>query len=343
MLTCYTIAMERKGDRQLERTQSSDHYRSDEVGRVLLRNIPTATVTQAARDVLARVSQQKDWDSVDYVYVVTKRGKLRGVLSIKELLRTAPTTRMKLYVREVFSVHPHTKLHTAAQKALHANVKSLPVIDDDGVFLGAIGSDEILSALDHLTSRQFLMTAGVHSSERILDVFHAHVSQLVTWRLPWLLAGVFGGLFLTTIVDGFEHSLETVTHLAVFIPVMVYIGAAVGNQAQVLFLRGLALSPGKTDGYLVKEFLVDVVIAVLVAPIFGIFAQLITRSIDVSMVITVSLFLIIATAGLIAVFTAMLFRRFTKDPALGGGPMTTVIQDALSLLIYLSVATVMLF
>jgi magnesium transporter len=165
---------------------------------------------------------------------------------------------------------------------------------------------------------------------------------LIEWRTPWLIAGLFGGMLATSIVSAFDHHLEEVLALAFFIPVMVYMGDAVGHQTQTLFIRGIALEHVKLNEYLRREVLVDAVIGLLAASILMVFAWVFTSSLIVTWVVGISLFLNILKAGVVAIMLPVALMKLKRDPAIGGGPFTTIVQDLLSLLIYFAVASVII-
>lgn len=310
----------------------------------MLTRIPTAKLGETVEDVRARILDPKaTWDTVSYVYVLDERKHLEGVLSIKELLRAKPETLMKKFDRKTLvTVHAHAHASTVANRAVHHGLKAIPIVDDDRVFLGVVGTDAILDTLEREHSKHILSFSGVKTNVSFLDVVSARTWKLIQWRTPWLIAGLFGGMVATSLVAAFSVKLEETISLAFFIPVIVYMGAAVGNQTQTIFIRSLVVEKFDTKTYILKEIVVDLAMGLFAAIAIYVFAFLFTRSMDVAMVVSGALFVVMATAGVIGVAIPLVLLRLRLDPSVGGGPFTTIIQDLLSLLIYFGVATAFL-
>jgi magnesium transporter len=160
-------------------------------------------------------------------------------------------------------------------------------------------------------------------------------------RIPWLLFGLAGAFLAADIVGAFERQLRTNVILAFFIPGIVYLADAVGTQTEALVIRGLSV--GVAIGRVVRReiftgLLVGLALAVVFLPLGW------WRWGDAALATAVSLSILAAcaTASFVALSLPWLFNRTGIDPAFGSGPLATVIQDLLSVIIYLGIATVML-
>lgn len=174
------------------------------------------------------------------------------------------------------------------------------------------------------------------------DIFRTRLSKLIERRTPWLILGLFGGMLATWIVSNFEKELSQTVALAFFIPVMVYMGDAVGTQTQMLFIRELDLGRRfNLFSYLKREFPVDLVMGLICSLLIFFFALLIFSSQLIALVMAVALFVIMATAGIINVFISWALISIHRDPAIGAGPLATIIQDIISLLIYFFLVTIL--
>lgn len=330
--------------RQIESQRPESHFRPHTATRHLLARIPTAELTETVATVRERLEKNaRSWDSMNYVYVLDAKRRLKGVASIREVLQTNKRKKMEVFKKKELAVlYPHSELRIAAARALKHNIKSVPVVEKTGEFLGVIGSDDILRTLEEEHVRDLLSAAGLSSRTTFTDVFKVKTVQLIEWRTPWLIIGLVGGMIATTLVDVFSRELEELIALAFFIPVMVYMGSAIGTQAQMLFVRGLSYQQINIRRYAMRELSVDVVIGMIVAIILAGFALLLTHSPTLALIISLSIFFIMSTAGMIAIFVSLLLFKLKKDPAFGGGPFTTIIQDLVSLTIYFLVATAIL-
>jgi magnesium transporter len=157
-------------------------------------------------------------------------------------------------------------------------------------------------------------------------------------RLPWLLLGLGGAVAAAGIVSGFEQQLERHVLLAFFVPGIVYMADAVGTQTEALVIRGLSVGVDVrtfVGRELLTGLLVGIVLALTFLPIgIGVWG-------DVRIAATVALALLAAcsTATVVAMALPWLLHRSGRDPAFGSGPLATVVQDLLSLLVYFWIAS----
>lgn len=319
-------------------------FKEDQVGSHILTNVPVATLTETVGDVRRRVfGRPKIWESVDYVYVLDAHQKLKGIASIKELLASPVSKKMSSFrKRLIASVRPHSSISIAVARAIKHNVKTVPVVDEEEHFLGMLAPDHIMEALERMHVRELFFKAGMNPTRKFSEIFEAKIGQVFRWRFPWLFSGLIGGVLLTAIMGSFHESLEEVVELAFFVPMMVYMADALGTQTQTIYIRGIAFGAINTATYLWREICIDLVIGFVSALMIGGFAMFLTGSTLITATVALAMFLVVSTAGTVAVTLAVLFKRFTRDPALGGGPLTTVIQDSLTIIIYFAVATIAL-
>lgn len=186
------------------------------------------------------------------------------------------------------------------------------------------------------------MKISHHDSLMKAELVTARFSDLLKIRFPWLVLGFVGAFIASFIVSRFELSLKENVALAFFIPVIAYMSDAVGTQTETILIRALTDLKFNLYDYIFREFLLGSVIGLILGLIAGLFAFLISNSPGIGFVVALSLFISMTIATLLACLTPLLLRRFGKDPAVASGPFTTAIQDSVSLLIYFSVAVLIL-
>lgn len=160
-------------------------------------------------------------------------------------------------------------------------------------------------------------------------------------RVPWLLVGLLGAVLTADIVAAFEQQLQANVMLAFFIPGIVYLADAVGTQTEALVIRGLSV--GVPIGRVVRsEILTGLLVGLALALVF--FPLGWWRWSDPNMVVAVALAILAAcaTASAVALTLPWFLSRVGIDPAFGSGPLATVIQDLLSVIIYLLISTAMI-
>jgi magnesium transporter len=211
-------------------------------------------------------------------------------------------------------------------------------------FLGIIPSDQIHKILYEEHKEDMLKSVGIITySTAIDDSLDSSVVQAFIRRVPWIMLGTLGGLLLAGIIGVFENTLKDNLVLAAFIPLVVYVSAAVGAQTQILFIRDLALN-GKMSilSYALKQmfttFLIAVTSGIFITVIVAVFWQTYYLGLIIGLAATAS----IIFSVLIAMLVPYLLNTYKQDPANGSGPFATIIQDAASVVIYFAIASFLL-
>lgn len=165
---------------------------------------------------------------------------------------------------------------------------------------------------------------------------------MIEHRLPWLVVGLLGGIVATILSAHFEDLIAKNIQLAFFIPIIVYMADALGTQTQTVYVRNMGKRRIIFKKYIFKELLLGLLLGLLFGAIIGLVSYLWFGVFDTSLTIGLAMFTTMATAPVLALIIPELIRKEHKDPAVGSGPFTTVLQDLLSLLIYFSIATVII-
>jgi len=139
----------------------------------------------------------------------------------------------------------------------------------------------------------------------------------------------------------FEHTLTKELSLAFFIPVIVYMNAAVGNQTQTIFVRYSSIEKISFKKSFWYEFRASIIVAAVLSFTIFIFA-LFWFGMTVANIVAISMFTGVVSSVMIGTLIPWVFEKLRKDPAIGSGPFTTIIQDLLSILIYFSIASALL-
>jgi magnesium transporter len=312
-------------------------YHAKSAIHLLVPNVPTAspheTIAQVEEKILANVKQ---YYSISYIYVVNHMNHLVGVLSIKDVYRLPKSKILQdVMITPVISVKPHAHRQTVCNLALQHKIKSIPVVDQDDKFLGVIPSDVILKvAYDELTE-DILFGEGIQAKEyNSVATMTNSPFKLLAKRLPWLVAGLFGGLLAAFIVHSYEELLAQEALLVGFLPLIVYISDAVGSQSETIFIRSLAIDNKiKVLSYLFKEIRIGALIAGSLAALL-VLVMALTGKMFLGVVVGASLFFTVIASICIAVMIPWLLISLKKDPAIGSGPFATILCDIISIMIY---------
>lgn len=304
--------------------------------------VPTCHSEETAGSVLMYIqSTISSLASVDYIYVLEKK-RLIGVFSIHELF-SAPTNKhvSAFMVTKVAFAHVHTDRAHIAQIALAQSIKAVPVLDESENFVGVVSADNVFQILnDQHTDYQFKAT-GI----RRHHAPHAELSftQQIRSRMPWLVLGLFGGIGGAMIINSFEKAIEHEVFIAAFIPAIVYIADAVGNQAEMLVVRALGRDKNfSLRHYLFREWSVGLMISALLAILMFVLSYFWLQKTALSLVLMLSVMATVVFSITFTVILPWLLKKFHFDPAVASGPIATVICDVSSVTIYLTIASTIL-
>lgn len=318
-------------------------YPSESAGRRMVDNVPMALSGERISHIRKRLFEKgEDFETLNYIYILDKDNKLIGVLSLKAVFQKSEEAKIEdLMVKGPVTVRPSTDQERVAILALKHNLKAIPVVNKENIFLGVVPSDVILEILHAENVEDMLRFAGISKRNTVLT--KVPVSIMAKLRLPWLIFGLLGGLLAAQIVSFFEDALTVHFVLAAFIPLIVYMADAVGVQAQTLFIRNLALD-SRLDirNYFFKEIKISLIIALILGGLLAVISFLWFDLLAIGIILGLSLFLTVVCACLIAILIPWLLQNLKKDPAIGSGPFATILRDVLSLLVYFSIASVLL-
>lgn len=279
---------------------------------------------------------EEDWDDMNHVFVLNEDGKLEGVI---DLAGSALTDSRTLAEKFMKPCSVRIKSGDNRQKAVVAAVKNdldiVPVVDGNEKFLGAVISKTLIELMHTEHLEQVLLTSGIAiKKSKISDVLSAGLFQVVKYRIPWLILGLIAGLGLGLISSIFEDHLQNNIAIAYFIPVIAYIADSVGTQSEAIAVRSLATLKVNTTYYLIREFLVGVMVGAIVGVLGSVGAFLISGQFYIGVVVGLTLFSASAIAAVLASSIPVIFKLMGKDPALGSGPLATAIQDTISVILY---------
>jgi magnesium transporter len=182
---------------------------------------------------------------------------------------------------------------------------------------------------------------GKSEAARVALTSPPHTRAL--YRLPWLLVGMAGSALATAMVARFETALAAHIAVAFFIPAIVYLADAVGTQSEAVAVRGLSLSGGDLATLLAGEVSTGVLIGTALGLIAFLPVWLVFANVALAATVSIALSVASSLASSMGLLLPWVFARLGLDPAHGAGPLATVVQDVLSLLIYFLVASALVF
>jgi magnesium transporter len=169
------------------------------------------------------------------------------------------------------------------------------------------------------------------------------MTLMVEHRFPWLAVGLVGGIGLTLLASRFEELLSQNIALSYFVPVIVYMASAFGQQTEIVYIRNLDKKRTHFLVYLVKELGLGLFMGLVFGFVIGFFAFYMFESFSIALSVGSAMAVTMSIAPVLALTVPTILKKEHKDPAVGTGPFVTILSDFISLLIYLLIATVIIF
>jgi magnesium transporter len=302
-----------------------------------------ADVLRAGRDepagrVRARLAEEQP-ACVEIVAVVGAHGALEGVVTIGRLFATPADVPVgEAMARDYPRVHPEDDQERAASAALHHAVDALPVVDASGGLLGVVPPQALLQVLRREHVEDLHRLVGItRETAQARHAIEDPPLRRARHRLPWLLAGLAGSGVATAAMAGFEDVIQAHVAVAFFVPALVYLADAIGTQSEAIAVRGLSLTHTGIAHLVAGELRTGALIGAVLGSIAFVIVAAVFRDARLAGAVGTALFAAGAIASGIGIVFPWWLSRLRVDPAYGSGPMATVLQDTLSILVYLAV------
>jgi magnesium transporter len=258
---------------------------------------------------------------------------------MESLLAADPETRIDtLMDSEPPVVEPGADQELAAWVMVERGEASIAVVNSQGGFEGLIPPHRMVSVLLAEHDEDLARIGGYRAGTgRAREAAEESVMWRLRHRLPWLLLGLLGAMASALLVGAFEEELQKKVLLAFFVPAVVYMADAVGGQTRVILIRGLSAGVTIREVAL-RELITGAVAGIVVGAAFVPFALIGWGDGGVAAAVALALFASCSIATVVAMALPWIFQRLGTDPAFGSGPLATVVQDLLSIAVYLAIA-----
>ncbi|CAM1349471.1 magnesium transporter [Tenacibaculum insulae] len=281
--------------------------------------------------------QAEEVTRVHSIYVIDNNGKLKGRLSLKDLLMAeAKATIADVYIPKVDFVTVTDEAEDVANIMRKYDLEAIPVVDELGVLVGRITIDDIVDVIKEEADKDYQLAAGITQDVEADDT----ILELTRARLPWLFLGLIGGVGAASIMGFFEDAISENAILFMFTPLIAAMAGNVGVQSSAIIVQGLANDDvkGSITDRLLKEVSLAMVNGLALAVLLFLFIFATEQDIKVATAISISLFVVIIVAGLIGTFIPLFLDKRGIDPAIATGPFITTSNDIFGILIYFWIA-----
>ncbi len=328
------------------------NYPEDSVGSIMTVEyvkLQKSMTVGGAIELIRRVGTDKE---TIYNCYVTENRNLVGMVEVKDLL-TSPDDKSIVDIMEtnVISMKTTDDKEEAAIMFNKYDVIALPVVDKQNLLVGIVTVDDAMDVMQEEATEDIEKMAAITPTDKpyleigIFDTFKS--------RIPWLLLLMISATFTGMIITSFEDALKASVVLTAFIPMLMDTGGNSGSQASVTVIRGLAL--GELDfkdffKVIWKEIRVSVLCGLALSIVnFGkmyLVDMLLLKTPGLGVweiaVVCMTLFIAVFVAKLVGCSLPLFAKKLKLDPAVMASPFITTIVDALSLMIYFRIATLIL-
>jgi magnesium transporter len=295
--------------------------------------VPVATPSETAGEVRQRLTG-RTFASVEDVVVLVD-GSVAGLLALETLIAAPEDASIaELMDSRPAILTPGTEPSVAAHRLVARGEASLVVVDDSGGFKGLVPPSRMISVLLAEHDEDLARLGGyVAGADRARGAASEPVSVRLLHRLPWLLIGLAGAMFSAVLVGAFEGRLRENVLVVLFIPAVVYMADAVGTQTETVLIRALAAEVS-IRSMVRRELMTGALVGSLIGLAFFGFALVGWGDERLALAVGVALFASCSIATALAMLLPAIFVRLGQDPAFGSGPLATVAQDLLSIVVY---------
>jgi magnesium transporter len=286
--------------------------------------------------------QAENISRVHSIYVVDDEDRLKGRLSLKDLLTTSTKTPIsQVYISKLNYVKVDTEDVEVARIMQKYDLEAIPVVDELGRLVGRITIDDIVDVIKDEADKDYQLAAGISQDVEADD----SIIELTKARLPWLVLALLGGFITVKVLGLFEGAMLNHGNLFFFTPLIAAMAGNVGVQSSAIIVQGLANDTlsGSIINRLLKEVSLSLLNGVILAIILFLGSHfLLNVEIIIGIIVTIALVSVIIIASLIGTFIPLLLDKFGIDPALATGPFITTSNDICGILIYFSIAKLIL-
>ena len=315
-------------------------YPEQTAGRIMNPHVFALNEDLTVGEAITELQNNRDVEMVFYLYVVDDRHHLVGVTSLRRLLLVAPSTPLKrIMTTDLISARVDTDQEEVARQVASYNLLAIPVVDEENKLVGVITVDDVIDVIKDEATEDIYRLAGVAGDERVFTP----AGESLRKRLPWLGINLVTAFMAASVVGLFEGTIQQVTALAVFMPIVAGMGGNAATQTLTVIVRGIALgelSWSNSRKALMKESLVGIgnglalgLVAAGVAwvtrgnPVLGL---LLCAAMIINMFVA-------ATAGTLV---PLGLRAANIDPALASSVFITTMTDVFGFAAFLGLATV---
>ncbi|MBQ7473212.1 MAG: magnesium transporter [Oscillospiraceae bacterium] len=329
------------------------HYPDNSAGSIMTAEFVDLKKYMSVKDAFARIRRiGEDKETIYICFVTSADRKLEGIVTVKDLLLADPETVIEdLMDRNVIYAMTTEDQESVSEKFSDYDLMAMPVVDKENRLVGIVTVDDIIDVMEQEATEDIQLMAGMTPSDK--PYLRTGITEMWKNRIPWLMFLMLSATFTSMILTSFEDRLAVQTVLIAFIPMLMGTGGNSGAQASTAVIRSLSLGdvePRDVLKVMWKEWRVALLCGLSLAAVNFIKMLLLdgmllgnsSITISVAATVSVSIVFIVMFAKVVGSFLPIAAEKIGVDPAVMANPLISTLTDAVSLLIYIFVAKLIL-
>ena len=301
-------------------------------------SVPEVVTVERALEIIRSAGRA---DTPSYIYIVDAQGRLTGVAPLRSLLMARPQDSVhSIMIKTVTRLRASAPLEEIVRMFQEYHYVSLPVVDEKDRLIGIVPLYAMKEAQQEGQEQVLRGITGIDPKERLKQTLVA-----TRGRIPWITVTILGGLGCAFIAGFFEHTLQTMVMLGIFMPIVLALGESIGAQTTSVVLSTLVEGGGTKEeltSFMVKEVLVGLLVAVYSGVLVAASSLLWHGNPRLGLLIGGAVLISVAWAAFLAVVIPGMLKRFKANPAIASGPLVLALADFSTLLVYFGGATLFL-
>ncbi len=339
---------EEKRDEILDRIDVDDaaeirkllNYPEDTAGGLMTTEIVKIHYTLTKKEALEEVALQSEEIEAFYaIYVVDDADRLVGTVSLKNLIKAKGFIRIDaLLDDEVIYAETDTDQEEVAKMLSQYNLPGIPVVDKNMILLGVVSFDDVIDVLQEETTEDFLKIANVSDEEEL----SGNWKDAIRSRLPWLIVNMATAFIASSVVFMFQSTIEKITLLATFMPIIAGMGGNAGTQALAVTIRRISLNT-LPDSKIFQTISKEIIVGVFNGLFFGVMVAIVASLNNHSPMLGVVVFLAmlgnLTLAGITGATVPIILEKLGFDPAVASSIVLTAFTDTIGFLLILGLGS----
>jgi magnesium transporter len=317
-------------------------YDERTAGRIMNPHVFALNEDMTVGEAIAEIQGNRDVEMVFYLYVVDERRHLVGVVSLRRLLLVSPETPLKrIMTADLISARVDMDQEEVARLVAAYNLLAIPVTDEENKLVGIITVDDVIDVMKEEATEDIYRLAGVAGDERVFTP----AGESLRKRLPWLGVQLLTSFIAVAVIAVFLPTIAKVSALAMFMPIVVWMGGNAATQTLTVIVRGIALgelSWANSRKALMKEAVVGVGNGVALGIVAALVALAVHRDPVLGLLLGAAMVLNMFVAAAAGTLIPLGLRAANVDPALASSIFVTAVTDIFGFASFLGLATLFL-